>query len=238
METWRVYQHETAQFFRDLGCIVEVDASVQGARARHAIDVWVRFARFGLQQAWVIECKLWQRAVPKEKVLALKSIVDDVGADRGILLAESGHQAGARSVVSATNITLTTLDELRQSAKADLLRIALSTIFERSVRLKQRMHSLWDHESWNRDGMRGSTSRPKPGVDGEAMMRALGTVSIIQLGLEQAQLGNRPLPFRFDESGERLIQAPDLESFVAAASEVLSELERIVANQQHGTPDA
>ena len=82
---WRSYQKEAARFFRELGCIVETDASVQGARARHDIDVWVRFAHFGIQQAWVIECKLWKRRVHKEKILTVKSIVEDVGADRGVL---------------------------------------------------------------------------------------------------------------------------------------------------------
>ena len=116
---WKAYQHETADFFKTLGCIVETDASIQGVRARHAIDVWVRFARFGVQVAWVIECKLWKRRVPKEKVLALKAVVEDIGADRGILLAESGHQRGARVAARSTNVTLATLEDLRHSANLE-----------------------------------------------------------------------------------------------------------------------
>lgn len=229
---WRTYQKEGAQFFKELDCIVEADASIQGVRARHDIDVWVRFARFGIQQAWVIECKLWNRRIPKEKVLAIKSILEDVGADRGILIAESGHQPGALAAASSTNITLTTLKDLRESAKAELVSLGLSAIFERSARLKQGAHDLFDRGSWRRDGeLYSITSRPKPGVDGNSVMRAIGAISVLQMGIEQAQLGNFPVPLRFDESGERLIHVQDLETFVTSASSILDALEEVLANQ-------
>ncbi len=232
MEGWKLYQEEAAQFFRELGCIVETSASIQGARARHDIDVWVRFARFGIRQAWVIECKLWERRIPKEKVLAVKSIVEDVGADRGILIAESGHQPGAVAAASLTNITLTTIRELREWAKADLLSLGLSSIFKRSAHVKQRAHALFDHENWNRNGLHGGTIRPKPGVDGNSVGKAIGTLSVLQMGIEQAQLGNFPAPLKFDESGEKIIRAQNLEMFVSAAFSVLNELEGFLASQR------
>ncbi|MDP3723960.1 MAG: restriction endonuclease [Candidatus Omnitrophota bacterium] len=232
-KNWKLYQEEAARFFRELGCIVETDASVQGVRARHDIDVWVRFARFGIQQAWVIECKLWDRRIPKEKVLALKAIVEDVGADRGILIAESGHQRGALAATSSTNITLTALKDLRESAKAELLSLGLSAIFERSARLKQGAHDLFDRGSWSRDGeLYSITSRPKPGVDGNSVIRAIGAIGLLQMGIEQAQLGDFPVPLRFDESGEKVIRVQDLEMFVTSASSILDELEEVLASQR------
>ena len=88
-----------------------MEASVKGARADHKIDVWVVFKRFGLETKWVVECKFWNTsAVPIEKVLILKSIVEDVGADRGILISKSGFQSGAIRAAQSTNITLTSLD--------------------------------------------------------------------------------------------------------------------------------
>ena len=83
---WRHYQEETALFFRNLGCSAEVEALVQGPHAQHEIDVWVRFLRYGIECKWIIECKLWNKRVSKEKVMALKGVVDDVGADRGIIV--------------------------------------------------------------------------------------------------------------------------------------------------------
>uniref|UniRef100_UPI00214D0BDC restriction endonuclease n=1 Tax=Klebsiella pneumoniae TaxID=573 RepID=UPI00214D0BDC len=39
---------------------------------------------------WLVECKHWKNPVSKLHVLALREIVTEIGADRGILLSESG----------------------------------------------------------------------------------------------------------------------------------------------------
>jgi restriction system protein len=128
MANWREYQERVVDLFRELGCSVEVEASVEGVRASHDIDVWVVFERFGLEHRWAIECKYWDKPIPKEKVLTLRSIVDDVGADKGILVAESGFQSGARDATSSTNILLTTLSKLRSLAEHDLQRTILEEL--------------------------------------------------------------------------------------------------------------
>lgn len=120
MPDWKDYQEETADLFRDLGCTVDTDSEISGARGKHLIDVSVRFSRFGLKQHWIVECKFWKSAVPKEKALALKSIVEDIGADRGILVSESGHQSGAFAVAQHTNMTLISLEGLREAARSEL----------------------------------------------------------------------------------------------------------------------
>jgi hypothetical protein len=86
MKGWQEYQNQVARLFADLGCTIEVEPTVQGARGRHKVDVLVRFPVFGLKSLWVIECKYWTSPIPKEKVLVLRSVVEDVGADRGILV--------------------------------------------------------------------------------------------------------------------------------------------------------
>jgi hypothetical protein len=118
---WRHYQEETAHFFRSLGCSAEVEALVKGPHAQHKIDVWVTFIRYGIACKWVIECKLWNKRVSKEKVMALKGIVDDLGADRGIIITEKGFQSGARDAARGKNLTLvTSLEEFRRTALAAL----------------------------------------------------------------------------------------------------------------------
>lgn len=65
----------------------------------------------------VVEAKCWKSNVPKEKVLALRSIVDEVGADKGFLISANGFQAGAIEAALKTNIQLVTFDELRGRTK-------------------------------------------------------------------------------------------------------------------------
>lgn len=116
---WREYEEATAEVFRKLGCNAQVNFQARGVRATHAVDVYATFIRSGITCSWVIECKLWKSRVTKEKVLALKSIVEDLGADRGIIVSEAGFQAGARDAARGSNITLvTSLQEFSKTAVA------------------------------------------------------------------------------------------------------------------------
>lgn len=124
---WRAYQEATAAVFGRLGCNAQVDFRVTGARATHDIDVYATFLRSGILCTWVIECKLWKTRVPKEKVLALKSLIDDLGADRGIIVSEAGFQPGAQDAARGTNITLvTSLDDFARTALAATSEVPLT----------------------------------------------------------------------------------------------------------------
>jgi hypothetical protein len=112
MAAWHDYQERAAYYFHLLGMDVSVDEHVIGARGEHNVDVVVHGSQAGIGQMWLVECKLWQRRVTKLHVAALANIVQDVGADKGILLSETGFQSGAIKLASFSNITLTSLTEL------------------------------------------------------------------------------------------------------------------------------
>lgn len=112
MAAWHDYQERSAYYFHLLGMDVTVDEHLIGVRGEHDADVVVRTCEAGIKQIWIVECKLWRRRVGKLHVNALASVVQDVGADKGILLSESGFQSGAVKQASCSNITLTSLSEL------------------------------------------------------------------------------------------------------------------------------
>ncbi|WP_423200852.1 restriction endonuclease [Cupriavidus sp. H19C3] len=123
---WKHYQQATAEVFRRLGCNAQVDYQAKGARAKHDVDVYATFPRSGISCTWVIECKLWKHRVPKEKVMALRGIVEDLGADRGILISEAGFQPGAHDAARGTNITLiTSLEDFERTALAATTEVPL-----------------------------------------------------------------------------------------------------------------
>lgn len=129
MKDWEKYQHRAADLLRELGFTVGVNEKLAEANgAVHAIDVTARRIVAGVSLLWVVECKLWNRRVPQEKVSALKGIVDGVGADRGLLMSEKGFQSGAIRTGSQKNITLTSLADLRANASDEILaaRLALA----------------------------------------------------------------------------------------------------------------
>ena len=219
---WKKYERQTAELFQSLGCHVEVGATVKGARAKHKIDVWVRFSRFGIEANWVVDCKFWRKPVTKEKVLALMGVVQDVGADRGVLVSQKGLQAGAVRASEHTNVTLTSLEELRRTAQSDLTLSALHALETRAIAARHSLHHLYVVE---RTGPGSITSKPLPGVDGRAVLHEIGRLSTLESGFERVRLGQPPFPVEFDDTGSRQIVAMTPEEFVTRAAAVIAGAE-------------
>ncbi len=126
-QNWREYQEVVAEAFRNLGCTAEVNKTVFGARGHHDVDVYVTFEQFGQKCSWIVECKLWSRKkVSKAAVQALYTIVQNTGADRGLIFAEGGFQSGAYTAAQNTNILLQeSLEDFRRTAHLELSRTLL-----------------------------------------------------------------------------------------------------------------
>lgn len=144
---WNEYQEIVADFFRSLGAKAQTETSVKGVRGNHNVDVLVNFQHFGIDMIWIVECKLWKTSIPKEKVLTLQQIVQDVGADRGIIMSESGFQAGAIRSAASSNITLSSLEELKETSAEDLAKLKLKLISFKLEQLTERYHTFipWEH---------------------------------------------------------------------------------------------
>ncbi|WP_022883708.1 restriction endonuclease [Glaciibacter superstes] len=128
MTAWREYQEQAATLFRELGFDVQTDLRISGARGSHDVDVFVSFERAGLVVNWIIECKHWKRPVDKSHVLTLRSIVEDAGADRGILLSESGAQRGALAVTHKSNVHVTSIIDLKEIASGEIVMEQVSAL--------------------------------------------------------------------------------------------------------------
>lgn len=140
-DDWQGYQEEAACFFRSLGFDASTDVTIAGVRTNHDIDVVVKSHHAGFDITWLVECKHWKTRVSKLHVLALREIVADVGADRGILLSEAGFQSGAIEAANLTNVRVTSLAELRATASDDIFSMRLRELFDRIEVCKQR---YWD----------------------------------------------------------------------------------------------
>jgi restriction system protein len=140
--TWQEYQEEVATFFRSLGLDATTDHTVNGARTSHDVDVFVRSHYVGFDVIWIVECKHWSTPVTKLHVLALRAIVTELGADRGILLCEAGFQSGALEAARLTNVHATSLAALRGTASAEFTAMRLRELFDRAERCRVRYWHL------------------------------------------------------------------------------------------------
>ncbi len=86
----------------------------------------------------MVECKLWNSRVSKLHVLALCEIVSDIGADRGILLAEKGFQSGASEAAALTNVHLTSLANARQATRNEVFGLRLTELYDRVQQARDR----------------------------------------------------------------------------------------------------
>lgn len=140
MKAWQKYQHETADLLREMGFVVVVDDTLKEPNGtEHAVDVSARRTVGGVELLWVVECKKWKKRVTKEKVAALKAIVDWVGADRGLAMSESGFQSGAIRMAEQKNITLSSLEDLRARAGEELMAARITEVERRVLNVTQKV---------------------------------------------------------------------------------------------------
>jgi hypothetical protein len=96
----------------------------------------------GLPITWLVECKSWKSRIPKEKVLTLRQIVTDLGADRGFLMNERGHQSGALQAARQANVHLTSLADLTETCRYDIAIAKLRCIYDRVQDCRERYWAL------------------------------------------------------------------------------------------------
>lgn len=146
MKAWQQYQEEAASYFRSLGLEATTDVTITGVRTSHDVDVLVKSRHVGFDITWIVECKHWASPVSKLHVLALREIVADIGADRGILLSESGFQSGAIEAANLTNVQVTSISQMRETAGESINAMRLRELFDRVGICKDRYWEISKEE--------------------------------------------------------------------------------------------
>jgi hypothetical protein len=140
MKAWERYQHDTANLLRELGFTAVTDDQITEPNGTvHSVDVSARRTVGGIELLWIVECKRWNRRVPKERVATLKAIVDGVGADRGLLMSEEGFQSGAVQMAKQKNITLSSIADLSELASEELLAVRVAAVDKRVLDVTQKV---------------------------------------------------------------------------------------------------
>lgn len=97
---------------------VKNNVHMQGNRTGHQIDVFWEFQFGNIKYKNVIEVKNWSRSVNQGEVMKFKAMLDDLSDQpRGIIVARSGFQEGARRLARTSGIVMY---ELREPTEDDL----------------------------------------------------------------------------------------------------------------------
>ncbi|RPA23017.1 restriction endonuclease [Shewanella frigidimarina] len=141
-EDWYQFQELIREHFESLGADAETNVRLQGVRTCHDVDVLVKTKFLGEDITWVVEAKLWKTPVSKVHVLALRTIIDDIGADRGFIVSSNGFQLGAIEAANKSNVKLKTFDELKDETKGMIEEEVLKTYDRRLQIIESR---YWSH---------------------------------------------------------------------------------------------
>ncbi len=193
MAEWSEYQEEVAQFFRDLGLSSETNATIKGVRTSHNIDVLVRSKHAGIAIIWLVECKDWKARVTKEKVFALRTIVEDTGAHRGFIMAESGYQSGALQAARLSNTTLTSLQDLKETLAYEVGIAKIDSLWIRCESCRERYWSI-DKEDRIDLGLRPDVGQSA--YSGDLVIKA------VEVTLQQVR--SRGFPIAYDRTWSAL----------------------------------
>ncbi|HEY1204248.1 MAG: restriction endonuclease [Bryobacteraceae bacterium] len=106
---WRLYEKvvaDTQDKYPD--CTVVRDHRVTGVRSgvTRQVDVWVTGELAGHEIRLAIECKLYKAKVDIKTVDAFIGFLEDVGADKGVLITTTGFTSGAQKRATAAGIDL------------------------------------------------------------------------------------------------------------------------------------
>lgn len=211
--SWKKYQIQAAQLFESVGCKAEIEAKVEGVRGKHEVDVYVTFEQYGINCNWVVECKCWNSNVPKEKVLALQAIVDDLGADRGILISKTGFQSGAIRSAQKSNISLTSLEDLREDLAQDVTRRTVDSLEASLLHTKNQIFDLSKTEKIGEGHWRSSYP---DGISGKLAAEYGGKLCILETGFANLKMGKNLYPLKFSECGNKIETTESIEEFLEA----------------------
>jgi hypothetical protein len=139
----------------------------------------------------------------------LTAILQDVGADRGFLLSETGFQSGALRLSENSNITLTSLEDLSST-------VGDRHITARVASLHLRIHNATARlRAFNKSHFRDVFYPPTA--------ENLGKLMILTMVIDDALKGEFPAPYTCFGPDQKF--AHSIEEMLAAADGIISEAE-------------
>lgn len=162
-------------------------------------------------------------------------MVEDIGADRGLLFSESGFQAGAISAAQNTNVTLTSLAEFEQTSPVEVSATRAKVLDERIAMLMQAFAAVWDLPKSERVAAFAQYSGPSGfaqlGDTPHATVGITARLSQMRQALEDARFNRWPVAYYpLDHTDGELIDVKDWEGLLFLVERTLITCERIYAH--------
>ena len=111
---WKDLQRQVSKIFQRSGLNSETNKRITTARGTVNIDVYAEDSSSQPSTTYICECKHWKSNVPKTVVHALRSVVQDYGANWGFIISSAGFQSGAYEAAENSPVRLLTWSEFQE----------------------------------------------------------------------------------------------------------------------------
>lgn len=113
---WKDLQVLVYKLFSQLGYVSELEKKIQSVRSTIEIDVYAERRVYGYDsEKIIVECKNWKNNIPQEVVHSVRTVAEDIGANKAYIIAKTGFQKGAKNAINNTVVKLFTLKEFINS---------------------------------------------------------------------------------------------------------------------------
>ncbi|WP_064966937.1 restriction endonuclease [Tenacibaculum ovolyticum] len=111
---WKELQVKVGKILEQCSFTVEVEKNITTARGNVEADVYAEENIDDRKYSIICECKYWKSNIPQNYIYSLRTIINDIGINKGYLITTSGFQKGAIKSSIYTNIDLLTWGEFQK----------------------------------------------------------------------------------------------------------------------------
>lgn len=103
---WKDLQNKTRNILKICGFETEIEKKIKLVRGNKVVDVYAIDKNQSPPITYLCECKYWKKKVPQEVVHSFRTVVNDYGANFGLIISSMGFQKGAILASFKTNVKL------------------------------------------------------------------------------------------------------------------------------------
>jgi restriction system protein len=103
---WKDLQNQVASILTECSFKVESPKDVPLARGSVEVDVYAEEESNGRTYSILCECKNWRSPIPQTVVHGFRTVVADMGVNRGYIIGSSGFQSGCYEAIVNSNVKL------------------------------------------------------------------------------------------------------------------------------------
>jgi hypothetical protein len=112
-QDWRDLQNKVGLILKQSNFSVEIEKKISSIRSLIEIDVYAEEKIDDRIYTILCECKMWKSNIPQLYVHGLRTVVSDIGANKGYIITTSNFQQGSKDSISNTNIELITWNDFQ-----------------------------------------------------------------------------------------------------------------------------